>query len=281
MPGIDGLMTMSGFLFALSLCLLLAYFALSWHHIGHWKGRAVLPRAPRIEHGVLGLVLLAHAVLVLLPLLSGAHLDLGLGRALSTVVWLMLLIYWTSSFFYRVEGLQLLMLPLAVVALGVELLLPGHHLSYELANPLFALHLLVSMLAYSLFAIAALLAMLMLVLDRALHARRATTFTRQLPPLLSLEAMMFQVIAVGFALLTVSLLTGILFSEQMFATPFTLNHKIVFACAAWLVFGGLLLGRVRHGWRGRLAVRWTLSGFGLLLVGYIGSKIVLELLLGR
>ncbi|WP_438515662.1 cytochrome C assembly family protein [Craterilacuibacter sp.] len=272
---------MSGFLFALSLCLLMGYLVLSWHHLGHWKGYPVLPRSPRIEHLLLGVLLLAHAALVLLPVLSGGYLDLGLGRALSALVWLMLLIYWTSSFFYRVEGLQLLMLPLAVLALGFEILLPGQHISYELANPLFALHLLVSMLAYSLFAIAALLAMLMLVLDRALHARRGTAFTRQLPPLLSLESMMFQVIAAGFALLSVSLVTGILFSEQMFGTPLTLNHKIVFACAAWLVFGSLLLGRVRRGWRGRLAVRWILSGFSLLLLGYIGSKIVLELLLGR
>lgn len=272
---------MSGVLLALTLSLLLAYLALSWHHIGHYRGCALLPRSARVEHLILGVVLLAHAALVLVPMLAGGYPDLNVGRALSAVVWLMLLIYWTCSFFYRVEGLQLFMLPLAVLALAIELALPGHQPGYALNNPLFALHLLVSMLAYSLFAIAALLALLMWLLDRALHTRRTTMLTRQLPPLLSLETMMFQVIGVGFGLLSVSLLTGLLFSEQMFGTPLTVNHKTVFAFASWLVFGALLVGRARHGWRGRLAVRWVLTGFALLVLGFIGSKIVLEWILGR
>lgn len=273
---------MSAVPFALTLGLLLAYFALSWHHIGHFRGcTVVLPRSRRVEHSVLGMVLLAHAFLVLTPMLAGGYPDLGVGRALSAVVWLMLLIYWTCGFFYRVEGLQLFMLPLAVFALAVELLWPGSHPGYALRNPLFSVHLLVSMLAYSLFAIAALLAVLMLLLERALHARRATALTRQLPPLLSLETMMFQVIGVGFALLTVSLVTGVLFSEQMFGTALTVNHKTVFAFAAWCVFGALLVGRARYGWRGKVAVRWALSGFSLLLLGFIGTKIVLEWVLGR
>lgn len=272
---------MTAFVFALALVLFAGYGLLSWHYLGHLRGAGRWPRVPRTEHLLLGGLLLGHTFLVLAPLLWSSAFDLGVGRALSTVVWLMLLIYWTGGFFYRVEGLQLLMLPLAALAMLFELIFPGHHPAYHLRDPLFAVHLLVSMVAYSLFAIGALIAVLMLVLERALHARRSSPLVRQLPPLLSLEKMMFQALWSGFVLLSLSLVSGVMFSEQLFGKPVELSHKIVFSAASWLVFGALLFGRARYGWRGRVAIRWTLLGFALLLLGYIGSKIVLELILQR
>jgi ABC-type uncharacterized transport system permease subunit len=89
------------------------------------------------------------------------------------------------------------------------------------------------------------------------------------------------VILLGFVLLTASLATGMLFSESLFGRPLQFNHKTLFGILSWLIFGSLLAGRARWGWRGRVALRWTLSGFLTLVLAYIGSKFVLEILLGR
>ncbi|WP_159879542.1 MULTISPECIES: cytochrome c biogenesis protein CcsA [Aquitalea] len=272
---------MTAFLFVLTILLILAYGGLSWHFIGNWKGVASLPRNPRFEHTMLGVLLLLHAYAVMSPLSEGTMISLGVGRALSVVVWMMLVIYWTCSFFYRVEGLQLFMMPLAMLTLAFALAFPGEHIMHDLGNPAFALHVLVSIVAYSLFAIAALLAVLMLFLEKALHDKRWLALVRQLPPLLSLEKMMFQVIGFGFMLLTVSLFTGVVFSEEVFGKAVAISHKTVFSVISWLLFAALLLGRHFKGWRGKVAIRWTLAGFGALLLAYIGSKVVLELLLHR
>ena len=102
---------------------------------------------------------------------------------------------------------------------------------------------------------------------------------RALPPLAIMERMLFQLIAVGFVLLTLSLLSGFVYLENMFAQH--LVHKTILSILAWAVFGVLLLGRRLYGWRGKVAVRWTLSGIALLLLAYFGSKLVLELILQR
>lgn len=281
MSGSDEIIAMTGILPALSLFLIAAYAAFSWHFISHWSSHPWLARNPRREHTLLGGLLLLHALAVAGPMMQTQLVAFGVGHALAAVVWLMLTIYWTCSFFYRVEGLQLFMMPLASLTLAFAMLFPGNHVVQNYLNPAFVLHIVVSMLAYSLFAIGAMLAILMLLLERALHRRRSTRLLSQLPPLLSLEKMMFQVLSVGFWLLSATLITGVMFSEEVLGRPAAFTHKTVFGVISWLLFGGLLLGRKRYGWRGRIAIRWTLAGFVALMLAYIGSKIVLELILHR
>ena len=170
---------------------------------------------------------------------------------------------------------------MAVLGVVLGLALPPAYLAYDFHQPALLLHIAVSLLAYSLLLIAAILAVMMLVLDRALHAKRFSPVIRQMPPLLALERLLFQVLWAGFALLTLTVFSGVLFSEHLFGRPVALSHKTVFALMSWLIFAALMWGRWRHGWRGRLAVRWTLAGFVLLLLAYVGSKFVLEVLLHR
>ena len=92
---------------------------------------------------------------------------------------------------------------------------------------------------------------------------------------------MFRLLGVGFVLLTFTLVSGILFSEQIFGKAVPLTHKNVFSVAGWLAFAVLLFGRWRYGWRGRTALRWTLVGFFMLLLAYVGSRFVLEVILHR
>jgi len=141
------------------------------------------------------------------------------------------------------------------------------------------LHAWCALLAYATLAIAALLAITSWLQERALRRREFHGWLRALPPLVELESLLFRTITVGFVLLTATLLTGVLFVENLFAQH--LVHKTVLSVLSWLVFGGLLLGRWRRGWRGVTAVRWTLTAMALLVLAFFGSKFVLEVLLGR
>src|SRR5271155_435192 len=140
-------------------------------------------------------------------------------------------------------------------------------------------HILLSMGAAALLFAAAVTALLLVFLDRRLRARRIPNPPNVLPALDALEKVMFRLIGGGFVLLTLALLTGFIFVTNLFAQH--LVHKTTLSLIAWVLFGVLLIGRIRYGWRGRSAVRWTLIGFAVLVLSYFGSKFVLEYLLGR
>lgn len=164
---------------------------------------------------------------------------------------------------------------------------PGGIIGRSSASPLFQVHLLLAILAYSLLTIAAIHALLMATMERRLHGEavaapgRLSFVIDRLPPLLAMEGVLFRLITVGFVLLTATLVSGIFFSEELFGRPLRFDHKTVFAIAAWVVFAGLLLGRMVFGWRGRTALRWTITGFAMLMLAYVGSHFVLEVLLKR
>jgi ABC-type uncharacterized transport system permease subunit len=141
------------------------------------------------------------------------------------------------------------------------------------------LHAWFALLAYATLAVAAVLAIMLRLQERALRRHQWRGWLRVLPPLTELETLLFRSIAVGFVLLTATLLTGVLFVDDFFAQH--LIHKSVLSVLSWLVFGALLYGRWRHGWRGIRAVRWTLSAMALLVLAFFGSKFMLELVLGR
>lgn len=141
------------------------------------------------------------------------------------------------------------------------------------------LHAWCALLAYATLAISALLAILLWLQERALRQRRLHGWLRALPPLIELETLLFRTISVGFILLTATLLTGVLFVEDLMAQD--LAHKTVFSVLSWLGFGALLIGRWRYGWRGATAARWTLIAMGLLVLAFFGTNLVLELVLQR
>jgi ABC-type uncharacterized transport system permease subunit len=222
-----------------------------------------------------------HALLLSRDVFANDGMHLGVANAVSAIVWLTVLIYWLGSFFHRLDGLQALVLPLAAGAALLPGLLPpaGALPNTDLAT--FRFHLLISLLAYSLFTIASLHVLLMALIERRLHDARVTRLLQGLPPLLTMEALLFRIIWGGFILLTLTLLSGVLFSEELFGRPAPFNHKTVFGVLSWAIFAALLGGRHIYGWRGRMAVRWTLAGFLTLVLAYIGSKFVVEVILGR
>ena len=173
---------------------------------------------------------------------------------------------------------QLTALALVVYPLASALLLlyhlHGHAPSAALGWRL-ETHAWLALLAYATLAISALLALMLRVQERALRQRRFSGLSRRLPPLHELETLLFRTIAVGFALLSATLLSGVLFVDDLLAQK--LVHKTVLSVLSWLVFGALLLGRWRWGWRGKKAVRLTLTASVLLLLAFFGSKAAVEL----
>ncbi|MDO8413662.1 MAG: cytochrome c biogenesis protein CcsA [Gallionellaceae bacterium] len=260
------------------------FFAYSALAIYFWRAQ-VAGSGEEVNRSMVGhlalLPLVLHAYLLYGNLFGGGGLSLGLVSALSLILWLTMLVYWVARFFYPIGSLQALVLPLAAVGALLPALFPAAHpLS---GNTSFALdaHIMASMLAYSLFTIAVLHAGLMSFVEKRLHHASLPAVLQGLPPLLTMEILLFRIIGVGFVLLTLTLASGMVFAEQIFGRPLQFNHKILFGFISWGVFGGLLLGHYYKGWRGRTAVRWTMSGFAFLLLAYLGSKFVLEVLLHR
>jgi ABC-type uncharacterized transport system permease subunit len=227
--------------------------------------------------GFLGLLL--HTWLLYQAIFSHAGLNLAFFNALSLASWTVVASLLISSLSKPIENLGLVILPLAAITMLLDLIYPNVGFMSDDASWILKLHVLLSMLAYSLLTLAAVQAVLLAVQDNYLRRRKPNTFIRTLPPLMTMEALLFEMIGIGFVLLTLALLSGFAFLENMFAQH--LVHKTVLSVLAWMVFGGLLLGRRVWGWRGQKAIRWTLSGFLLLILAYFGSKFVLELILHR
>jgi ABC-type uncharacterized transport system permease subunit len=237
--------------------------------------------ASRWAHIALVVPLALHALVLTRSMFADGGFFLGVGNAVSVIIWLTALIYWLGSFVYRFEGLQVLVLPAAALLCLLPLALPPARALTNTHMAAFRAHLVISLLAYSLFTIASLHVLMMAMMERRLHRGNLPRFLQGLPPLLAMEQLLFRIIAAGFVLLTLTLGSGILFSEELFGKPMQFTHKTVFGILSWIIFGALLAGRALYGWRGRVAMRWTLTGFLSLVLAYIGSKFVLEVILGR
>lgn len=214
-------------------------------------------------------------------LFATGTLRFSFSLAVSLMLWLAVLIYWLESFQSRMDGMQPMVLPLAAISSILPAIFPQTH-EIGHANAFgFKVHFLAAMLAYSLFTLSALHALFMGFIEQKLHRRAINRHQATLPSILSMEALLFRMIGVAFLLLTVTLISGLFFSEQIFGKAFVFDHKTLFAFASWVIFAALLFGRHKYGWRGRIALRWTLAGFLLLILAYIGSRFVSEVLLGR
>lgn len=273
------------------------YWVLAWHFWNtRWRTTERLARALQgisqdlqaWERGAILIPLALHGWLLYQGIFAASELRFGFAQALSAMLWLAVVIYWVESMYFRLEGMQ----PLVLGAAGACALLPlwfsGRAIVYGTSAD-FKIHLSLAVIAYSLFTIAILHAVLMAVADRFLHRRMTGPDGNDplagpiasLPPLLTIERMFFRLVAVAFIFLTVTLATGMLLSNSMFGKPLRFNHETVFAVASWLTFAILLWGRKFRGWRGRTALRWTVAGFVMVVLANIGTAFVLEVLLKR
>ena len=235
------------------------------------------PRLEPIAWALILLALIGHSDAIM-HMMRVNGLSIGLPEAMSLLAWTLAVLACLVCIErqYRVLGAILL----ASAAVGAAVTGAGHTYA-EATAPGWELtaHILLSMGAAALLFAAAVTAMLLVFLDRRLRTRRIIDLPSGMPPLDALEKLLFRLIGAGFGLLTLALFTGFVFVTNLFTQ--NLVQKTALSLIAWLLFGVLLIGRVRYGWRGRSAVRWTLSGFGILAVAYFGVKFVLEDVLGR
>lgn len=252
-----------------------------WRNCRNDGGPQRRPCVSVAERAILLLAILAHGTALQFGLFPGEGMRFGFGVALSLMVWLAICFYWVEAFYTRLDGLHAVAMPAGAVASLLPLAFPGEHVLANSGSPAFRAHFIIAMLAYSLFTLAALHALLMAIASRRLHNARFDRVLDSLPPLLTMEALLFRLIGIAFLLLTLTLVTGILFSESLFGRAFRVDHKTIFAVISWLLFGALLVGRRLWGWRGRIALRWTLAGFVALMLAYVGSRFVIEVILQR
>lgn len=166
--------------------------------------------------------------------------------------------------------LGLIILPVNIICLSFALAWQSEPLYLTTQSKAMVAHILIAILAYSLISLATIQVMLYAYQERQLKARKEPSLLLALPPLQTMETLFFKLLTVGFIMLSLTLMTGVLFSEQFF------NHHIVLTVAAWCLFAYLLFQHYRHGLRGSQAVKLTIIGFVLIQLGYFGTKLVLE-----
>jgi len=238
---------------------------------------ARIPRGPML--GIGALAALGHAVTLYSELHTGTGINLDFFNAASLTAWMIVVLLLISALSKPVENLAIVVFPMAAIVVLLDLRYPGQRLLGDEADWSLRLHVITSMLAYALLTLATIQALLLAVQDSHLRSHHPGGFVRALPPLQTMESLLFEMIGVGFLLLSVSLLSGFIYLDDMFAQ--NVAHKTILSILAWIAFAVLLWGRYRFGWRGRTAIRWTLIGFAALMVAYFGSKAILELVLHR
>ncbi|MBF8779852.1 cytochrome C assembly family protein [Pseudomonas fulva] len=240
-----------------------------------------LARRTRADTRLLGLLggvaVLAQGTALLFQLMTPLGLSLDFFSSASLIAMAVIGLTLLACLRIPLENLLLLLFPLgAVTALLAQFAPPGTVPLIDEAPGILA-HILLSILAYGLFTMAMFQALLLLLQDRQLKHKHPSGLIRNFPPLQTMESLLFGFLWAGWGLLSLSLVSGWLFLENLFAQH--LVHKTLLACVAWVVFGVLLWGRTRLGWRGHKAIRWTLAGFCLLMLAYFGSKLVREFIL--
>lgn len=279
----------AGIVFHLLAALAYAILAVAlWRPLTHAQSGGQV-KAGVIRRVCLGGAIVLHGLGLAEGVIPNHSLYLGWALALSAAVWLGLLVFWLESLVMRIDGLLLILLPAATLACLLAGVFPGGHLVDHANNELLRIHLLIALMAYGLMTVAALQAMLMAALDRQLHSPVQTEASRgimeraldSMPPLLLQEVLLFRLIWIGFTILTLTIITGAAVSMRISGSLMPMDHKTLFTLLSWFTFGGLLLGRYTKGWRGPIALRWTLVGFAFLLLSYTGSRFVLDVILHR
>lgn len=209
----------------------------------------------------------------------GSEPRFGFAHALSVTAWLVGLVYAIESHVYPQLKPPWLLAGGAAGVVLLTLAFPGN-LLHTNTSAWLALHWALGIASYGLFAVAVVHAWLM---TRAEARIRSAADAHIGLPLLTMERLTFRFVGVGFVLLSATLLAGFFFGNQLYGATHAVkwDHKTAFSVLSWLTFAALLIGRARFGWRGRRATRVLYAGTGLLLLAYVGSRFVLEVILGR
>ncbi|NHN36203.1 cytochrome c biogenesis protein CcsA [Pseudomaricurvus alcaniphilus] len=226
--------------------------------------------------GFTAVTLILHAVGGIKILHHPQGLDLGIFKVGSLIFWVINTLILASGLRKPLHTLFVFLFPLSSIFILMAMFSSDTVTAIPLDTSL-SIHIMLSIFAYSFLIIATLQALVLSYQDYQLKHKHPAIIIRLLPPLQTMEALFFELLWVGQILLTLAIVTGFLFLEDLFAQH--LVHKTLLSIFAWVIYSTLLLGHYRLGWRGKTAVRWAVGGFIILLLAYFGSKFVLEILL--
>jgi ABC-type uncharacterized transport system permease subunit len=241
-------------------------------------GLAAWPRreSSRFDAAAFAFGWVAHAAALVVDIAgSGQGARLGFAPVLSLTVWLVLLVHAIESRMLPLPAVRRALALVGCAAVALAWVFPGE-VRLASHSPWAPVHWVLGVVSYGLFGVAVLHAWMLDAAERRMRNRVSGEGTVLGLPLLRLERLTFGFVEAGFVVLTLALVLGVLT-----AAHWRWDHKTVFSLLGWAVFAGLLIGRLLRGWRGRQATRWLYAGAALLLLAYVGSRFVLEVILGR
>ena len=246
-----------------------AYLAAAWRA---WRSAAGSPWTP--------VALAFHTAALYTSTVHNGEFEIGVTSALSLLAWQSSWLLWGFSAREKLHPLGAVYYPAAAVLVMIAAILPveeGNRI--PLNDWTIVVHIVLSIFSAGMLTLASIHAVGLAGLDQVLRNPGNLTLAQRMPPLQTMERLLFRLIAVGFFLLSLTILSGLLFVHDLFGQH--LAQKTILTICAWLIFGVLLWGRMRYGWRGRVAIRWTLAGYATLVAAYFGSKLILEQFLGE
>ncbi len=230
----------------------------------------------KISFVIASLGAVVHVIHALNIGLVGQSLNFSLSSMMVLMSGLLMVIFLIGGLVMPIRRLGVLVFPLTIISLIFSLFWADQIIIFDDRSLAFNAHIIISLLAYSLLAIAAIQALLYIYQERQIKSRTNPAMLMALPPLQTMELLLFRLVGFGFVILTLTLISGAVFSQEIFGHAFVFKHHTILALLGWFVFAILLFKRAKHGLRGSQAVIWTISGFLLIQLGYFGTKIVSE-----
>lgn len=225
------------------------------------------------------IALILHILSIHIPLLDGEPLSFSFITLSSYVMWFISLLLFITTVSRKIEALAVIIIPFTILSIILMITIGSDSEKVVNMRSGLGIHILISLLAYSVLMLASFQAILLASQNNHLHNRQNTGFIRTLPSLEDMEHFLFRLITIGVILLSISLISGFYYLDNLFGT--NVAHKTILSIISWFIFTALLLGRLKYGWRGKIAVRWTLAGFLVLALAFFGSKFIQEFILKK
>ena len=223
--------------------------------------------------------LITHALLIYTHVFNQG-VDLSFANSTLLLSWIIVLIYLLLNNKSKYQGLEIFtLIPALIIVLVFPLIQPDHQ-SIQYYSISASIHIIVAMLGYGLLAFGSIFSLFLLLFEKSLHAKtKNSLMISSSEPLLDVESKLFKIYWVGFAFLTFTLFSSLFFSNYLFGQSLDWNHKTIFTILAWLSYALVLFGRVQFGWRGKKSIIISLLAFAFLILAYLGTKFVVEIVL--
>lgn len=257
----------------------IAVYLSAWAYLLDALIRKKQSPAPRVVLGIVAAGLITHAISVYDALVQPLGLELGFFKVASLFFFVINLLVLLSSLTKPLHNLFVFLLPLSILGLLTSEIFNSPITEGSELDTGMVAHILLSVLAYSLLTIASIQALLLAYQNRKLKSKHFNSVIGIMPPLQTMETLLFDIVWAGFLFLTFSIATGVIYIDDIFEQK--LSHKTVFSILSWIIYAVLLGGHKIYGWRGAAAVRWVLGGFVALMLAYFGSKLVIEVIIGQ